>query len=526
MKNNAFFNGAITLVLFNLFGKVIGSLYRIMLASVLGGTGMGQYQLVFPLYNLMLTVSTSGIPVAISKMVAEFNEEKRFSDSRKLLKISLLILTSLSLVGAFVIVFFAKLISQIQGNPSAYICYYGIAPAVVFVGVLSALRGYFQGNLKMFPTAFSGLIEQVFKFGFGLFLAKYFLQYGLEYGVLGALISISISEFFACIFLLFWYIFSKKKTQPKGQFKSYSSKFLSKSLLSLSVPVTLGGLISPISSMIDSIMVVNLLMFTGLSSGMATSLLGIQSGVVEPLVNLPVTIAVSVAVVLLPSISKLKARSENVRIKSLISKAFAITLSLSVSCMVCYFVFGEQILELLYGRGFSPEEIFVATKLLFLSGLNIIFLSLVQISTSVLQGLGQPKYTVKSLFFGCLIKILLEAVLLVIPHVGIYGAAISGGVCYIFVFVRNFKKIKLLTGLKFENGYFWVSIQASLVAIIAFCANYALRLFVSSRLSLFLAGGVTALVFLITYYFFFFKDKNSMDKMQESADTDVFLGES
>ena len=102
MKNRVFFNGAIILVVFNLVGKIIGSVYRITLATVLGGTGMGQYQLVFPLYCLMLTLSTSGVPVSISKMVAEFNEKAQFKDSKKLLKISILMLSAVSLVSAVV----------------------------------------------------------------------------------------------------------------------------------------------------------------------------------------------------------------------------------------------------------------------------------------------------------------------------------------------------------------------------------------------------------------------------------------
>lgn len=516
MKNRTFFNGAIILIIFNLLGKVIGSVYRISLATVLGGTGMGQYQLVFPLYCLILTISTSGIPVAISKMVAEFNEKQRFKDSKKLLFISMLILSVISFLGAAIIVFGAKLIAGFQGNKDAYICYYGIAPAVVFVGVLSAFRGYFQGNLRMFPTAISGIIEQIFKLGVGLFLSKRFLVYGTEYAVFGALLGISASELLAFIFLVFCFLFGHKKNKKINMVSTYSGKFLTRSLLSQAVPITLGGLVSPITSMVDSFLVVNLLMLTGLASGQATMLLGLQAGVVEPLVNLPVTISVSLAVALLPNISRLKVGGETEQVKILISKVFQITLSISICCAICYVIFGGQALEFLYGRSFTPTELTIATKLLFLASVNIIFLSLVQISASVLQGLSESKFTVKSLLIGCIIKVILEVILLLTPGIGILGAVISGGVCYLVVFMLNFRKIKKLTGINVAESYFYVSVQACLVCLVAFFGNWVCGLFFSTRLSLFIAGGVAVLIFVITYFLFFISKKRTIPLQTQS----------
>lgn len=519
MKNRAFLNGAIILVVFNLLGKVIGSVYRISLATVLGAGGMGQYQLVFPLYCLILTIATSGMPASISKLVAEFNEEKRYKDSRKLLGISTIILSIISLVGAAIIVVGAKFISGFQGNENAYICYYGIAPAVVFVGVLSAFRGYFQGNLQMFPTAISGLIEQIFKLGCGIFLSTKLSVYGTEYAVFGALLGISASEFFAFIFLFGCFLFRKRSKQKQGIQGSYSKKFLSRSLLSQAVPITLGGLILPVTNMVDSFLVVNLLMLTGMASANATSLLGIQAGVVEPLVNLPVTIAVSLAIVLLPSISTLNARSEKEQVKSLICKVFQITLSISICCALCFIVFGGQALTFLYGKSFTSDEIIMATKLLILASINIILISLVQISASVLQGLNKSKYTVKSLLIGCVVKVVLEVALILTPGVGIFGATLSGGVCYLIVLMLNLKKINRLSGVKISEGYFYVSIQSCLVAVSAFLGNYLCNFIFSPTVSLFVAGSFAIAVFAVSYFIMFIskhKEKDASADLQQT----------
>ncbi len=521
MKNKTFIHGAAILIICNLIGKVLGAIYRIPLAGIVGGVGMGEYQLAFPLYCLILTVSTSGIPVAISKLVAEFNTQNRYKDSKRLLRISLLLLSVISIIGAGLIVVGAKLIAGLQGNPNAYICYYGIAPAIVFVGVLSVLRGYFQGNLIMFPTAVSSLIEQLFKMIFGLLFATRLASFGVEYAVLGALAGISLSELIACLFLLVCYVVYSKKKKISGDEEEYSRRFITKRLFSLSVPITLGGLISPITAMVDSLLVINLLMFTGFASSSATMLLGLQSGVVEPLINLPVVIAVSISTAMLPSLSSLQAKAKlnadvaddnsNFQIKNLIEKSYQITLSISIAFAICFVIFGKQILSFLYGRSFDPQEINIATKLLFLGSINVVLLSLVQVTAGALQALGKPKQPVIALAIGCVIKIGLDVALISIPAVGIMGAVIAGGVCYFVVLSINYNKVKKLTGAKILNDdYMYVCLQECFVCMFAYFGNVLLKNVFSEMVSMFVAGGVAVAVLMVTYYVFFMSRTQNM----------------
>lgn len=510
MKNN-FLKSAIILIVCNLIGKVLGAVYRIPLAGVLGSVGMGMYQLVFPLYCLILTISTSGMPVAISKLVAENNSKNNFNNSKKILKISLLILTIVSFVGAAVVIVFARFISKIQGNIDIYICYYGIAPAILFVGMLSAFRGYFQGNLLMFPTAISSLIENIVKMILGLLFANRLIVFGVEYAVLGALIGVSISEFVSVLFLVICYFIFNKKKNKKTELKSESFKFLTKQIFSLAVPVTLGGLIAPITAMVDSLLVVNLLMFSGFSSARATTMLGLQSGVVEPLVNIPVIIAVSISMVLLPNISKFNAENSKEKIKNVIENSFQISLCISLACAICFVIFGEQILNFLYGSALKEDELLIATKLLFLGSFNIIFLSLVQVTAGALQGLGYSKVPVKSLLVGCVIKIVLDVVFILIKPINIYGSVLSGAVCYFVVFMLNYFRLKRLINVDLKDTFFYIAIQECLVCMFAFFANKICVLLFSQTISMFVAGLITVAVFFVTYYVFFVYGKKSLD---------------
>lgn len=500
--NNKFVKGAIILIVFNLIGKVIGAVYRIPLANLLGLQGMGEYQLIFPFYSFLLSVSTSGIPVAMSKLVSEYNSQGRFKDSHRLLRSALLYLIVISGICLALVVVLAKYIARLQGNFNIYICYYGIAPAIVFVGVLSVLRGYFQGNLNMIPTAISGVIEQVGKLVFGLYFAKKLLPFGVSFGVLGAIVGISASELIAMLVLFVYYLFSRKKHKG-NQTAQYGYRYLSKQLLSVALPITFGGLAYPIVSIIDSVLVVNLLMKIGLSSANATSLFGLQFGVVDPIINIPIIIAVAISASVLPNISAASVKKNEMEVKHLIEKSFQITLCVTLACAVCFVVFGKQILSFLYYKTLSFEELKVATILLFLGCINLIFLSLVQISAGALQGLGGQKNTAKSIVVGAVIKIVLTVVLVGYPKINIYGVMLSGGVSYFTVFSMNYTEIKKRTTARISNVYLGVAVQECLVCLVAFASNIIVGIFANETVALFVGGMVAVLCFVLSYYLLF-----------------------
>ena len=306
-------------------------------------------------------------------------------------------------------------------------------------------------------------------------------------------------------------MFYSKKNKKESKNESQSFKYLSKQIFGLAVPVTLGGLIAPITNMVDSLLVVNLLMMSGFSTGISTTLLGLQAGVVEPLLNIPGIIAVSISTAILPSISSFSAENSKEKIKNMIEKAFQISLCISLACAICYVIFGGQILNFLYGSSFDNDDLAIATKLLFLGSINIIFLSLVQITAGTLQGLGYSKVPVKSLLIGCGIKIVLDCILIPIKAINIYGTIISGAICYLVVFILNYSKIKKLVGVSVKESFFYISILECFVCLFAFFGNVLCRMVFGETLSLIVAGTVTVCVFFVTYYVFFMYDKHFED---------------
>ena len=167
-----FLKGAAWIALGGFIAKVIGGLYRIPLANILGGEGIGLYQLVYAVYCLFLTVAATGIPSSVAKLTAE--RIGKGESALPLLRKSFAFFSIVGVVASLVMAILAPFLAKAQGAGSAVFGYYVLAPSVAFVTVISVFRGYFQGKNDMLPTAISEVAEQVVKVGLGLLFAYLF----------------------------------------------------------------------------------------------------------------------------------------------------------------------------------------------------------------------------------------------------------------------------------------------------------------------------------------------------------------
>ena len=186
-KKDKLFSGAIALAIGGFITKVIGALYRIPLTNLLGAEGIGIYQMVFPLYCLLLTVSSTGVPNGIAKLIAEGN------DAETTLKSALKLFIPIGIIGRLVMAIFSSKIATLQGNSLATKSYIFISPSVLAVSVISCFRGYYQGLIDMKPTAISQVLEQVIKLIFGLSLT-YAFRNNVAIGASMATLAVTLSE--------------------------------------------------------------------------------------------------------------------------------------------------------------------------------------------------------------------------------------------------------------------------------------------------------------------------------------------
>lgn len=393
--------GALVLCISALICKFIGIFYRIPLTNIIGAEGIGLYQLVFPIYSLLLILSSNALPVAISKIVSQKIKEQDFSYVAKLKKVAINFFGLFGFVLTVLLMLFAKQISSLQGNESAFIGYIAIAPSVFLVSILSVYRGIFQGFKDMKPTGYSQVIEQVVKLVLGLFLPIYFSSYGLAFQVGMALVGVTISEFIALIYIIVLFYFFKK-TKIKTNIISLNNakyKDILKVLLKTTFPIMLANCIIPLCVVIESFLIINGLVYVGYNILYATQVYGVYSGVVTTLINVPIVLASSIGVALVPHISAenksndvtVNTSKDNKEKSSALYQSFnncvklGLIIAIPSALFFCFFSF--FIIRLLYPTlEFELQNL--SALLLIFSSINIVSLSFTYICSSYLQALG------------------------------------------------------------------------------------------------------------------------------------------
>ncbi len=428
MGHKKIFKSALILGIGAFVAKLLGAIYRVPLTNALTGYGLGLYQMVFPVYSAMLDFSGAGAPSAISKIISGEYKENREDNSQKLLIVSKKFFTVLGLMGGFLMALLSTVFAKGQGDINAKYGYLFIAPAIVFVCIISCYRGYFQGRMQMSPTAISQIIEQAVKISLGLALVFAFMP-NIPLAVGGATLAITISEIVAVIYLKSVY---KKRTRANLSISVTKSerKNLIKKVLKYLVPITLTGLAIPVSQVIDSFIIVNLLKAYTTN---ATAQYGLLSGVACTIMNLPVSICYGVATVALPAVSGANSRME--QSKNAL-KTILITLLVAIPCAIfCYF--GAPIIIKILFNKLTAEEKIISKNLLKIISLGIIFLSLLQTTNAVLIGKGKIYLPLISMGIGVCVKIILEVILISNPNIAIYGGAFALIACYFVAVLIN-----------------------------------------------------------------------------------------
>lgn len=471
--------GAGVLAACSLIGKALGALYRLPLTTILGGEGMGEYQLVTSMYVLFFTLACGGLPAAVSRTVAADRGTPRLA----------LIVAGIGAASglAFALIFVAlsPLFSIIQGNGGT-VTYLAVAPAIVFASLLAGLRGYFQGKGNLMPTSVSQIIEQAVKLTVGLWLARILVRGGAVPGAAGALIGVSVSEIVAsgavAAFLMIKTPESTEKeiqiaestekllaasgleaasdvvldpdgTDDPGESRSRKNagtprkairktevKSVAKAIIAAAVPVTAGALVMPLTGVADSFTVVNILAARGLEAAEATARYGLVGGTVSTLVNLPVTVAYSFAAALLPRVAG-AANREKANREIAFSVRLAFVFSVYVSAI--YVIFARDIIEILY-PSLSVFHKNLTTTLLRAEALAVTYSSLLGVVTAALQGSGKAGKAAKNLLIGGAAKVAVSAVSLYFS--GVVGACVGTTACYAITLVLDVIELRAGTG--------------------------------------------------------------------------------
>lgn len=452
MAKENFLRGAFILTVAGMLVKVLGAVSRIFISRFLGGEGVGIYQMAYPIYLLLMAVSSAGIPVAISILVSERLALLDYKGAKKTFGISLSFMICTGLFFSGLMYFGASWLvdSGIIRDERAYWALVSLTPAIFFVTVLASFRGYFQGFQRMTPTAVSQIIEQLARVITMIALAYMLLPYGLEYAAAGAAFGAVPGAFFGLLVLLFFYY--KYKKQDDAQYEDIDEDHhplktgeIAKRLVQLAVPVSLANIMIPVVSSIDALIVPVRLEAAGLSVSEATTLFGYLTGMALPLVMMATIPTTSLALSLVPSVSEVYTLGDRDGLRSRMNTAMRLASIITVPCFLGLVVLATPVSRLLYGTGEAGSVIAIMAS-------GIFFLGLHQVTTAMLQGIKRAVVPMVNMGVSALLKVALVWMLTAMPAWNIDGAAWASVVDFALAAVLNMIFLYKFTGLMVDLG--------------------------------------------------------------------------
>lgn len=415
-----FLQGALVLTAAGLAVKFLGAFNRILLSRLLGGEGIGLYQMAYPVYLLLVSVSSAGIPVAISIIVSERLAKKDYAGAERVFQVSLSLMVFTGLCFAAVLYYLAGfLITEgLIRDARAYYALVVLAPAVFFSTILAAFRGYFQGRQMMTPPALSQIAEQFARVMTMVLLAYLFLPKGLEYAAAGAASGAIPGALTGLAVLLFFYLKRSKAPSFAGAqvTQELAAGKIALRLIKLALVVSCANLLVPLISGLDMLIVPGRLEVAGFAVKEATAQFGYFAGMGLPLVMLATIPTAALAASIVPAVSEehILRRTEGIGQKAM--TAVKLTLLLTLPAMAGMAALGEPLSKMLYGTAAAGTVITHLAPAVCLLGLQ-------QITTGILQGAGMPLIPMLNISIGLTAKIYAAWVYTAEPAYGILGAA-------------------------------------------------------------------------------------------------------
>ncbi|MDR3305857.1 MAG: polysaccharide biosynthesis protein, partial [Clostridiales Family XIII bacterium] len=483
MTKKTFLHGAVILSAAAIIIKIIGACFRIPLGNLIGDEGMAYYSAPYAAYSLLVTISTAGIPVAVSRLVAERVTEDDPAGATRVLRISLTLMALLGIVFFCVLFFGAEFITaDIQKIDGAFIAMRALAPALLFVPVMAALRGYFQGMQNMKPTAASQLIEQLFRVICGLILAVALISMGTEYAAAGGTFGATAGGAAGLVVMLVLYSrfrkqssFRKRREEARQlrDARRESTLHIIGKILAIAVPIIIGASILPIMYNIDAAVVTRRLISAGYSKVEALSMFGGLVGFAEPIIGLPKVLTQALAISMVPTVVRAFKQKDRDFLHYNVTLGLRFALIIGLPCTVGLMILSEPVMRLLYAS--KLEGAVAAAPSLFIFAIGIVFLCSIDALTSVLQGVGKQMIPVVNIAIGAAFKLVLTFTLTGTTLFNVKGAAIGTVAAYAVATLLNYRAVVTYTGTRFDPKLTFVRplISVAAMGVVSAAVYYA-----------------------------------------------------
>ena len=440
-KKQNFLQGTALLAMATAIVKIIGAFYKIPLNAIIGEKGFGYFNTAYEIYNVLLMISTAGLPVAMSRMISQASSLKHYNQVRRIYSTARGIFLGLGITGTLLMTLFCRQLAAFQNQPDAWAAIGFLGPCVLLICIMSTFRGFFQGQGNMLPTSISQVIEAIVKLIVGIAAAWLLLKStgSVALAAGGAILGVTASCMVSSVYLFGCF----RKVYPhmdQTDDKPRSFGDTAKGLMIIAIPITLGSAGLQFLTMLETkIYMGRLLEFY--TQAAADTMRGIY-GMTQTIFNMPCAFITPITISIIPAITSQLTTCHDLEAKATEESAIRITGLISMPCAFGLGLLAQPVTALL--GGYTGDNLILATKLMTILGFSIMFNAVVLVTTAIMQAHGHATRPVINMLIGGVLKLAAVFILTGNPNIGIVGTPVGTLMCYLAISVLNIYSIRSL----------------------------------------------------------------------------------
>ena len=520
IKKQTFLQGTAVLAMATVLVKLMGFLFKVPLNNIIGEDGFGYFNTAYDVYNVLLMISTTGLPVAMSRMISQAQTLGNHAQIKRIYRTSLYVFLTIGMVGSLGMLFFCRQLSvMVTTNENSWAAIAALAPCVLLICLVSAYRGFFQGQSNMTPTSVSQIFEAVTRLVVGLGLAWLVMKLtgeaavraqgivlasgetAQDYGDItlaagGAILGVTLGSLISVVYLHHKFRQSNQILSLGGG-TAKSTRSTMKELLSIAVPITLGSAGLQIINLFDTMIYMRRL--TGAlqwTEKMADSAKGVYN-FCQTVFALPCSFIPTITIAVIPAITASLTRKDLAEAKVTSESSVRTMALIAMPCAAGLFVMAEPVIRLLCST-YTEDRIQLAATMLAILGLTVIFNSLVLLLNAIMQAHGDVVTPVVNMLIGGIIKIIVNYILVGQPNLNIVGAPIGTFICYISITALDL--IAMKRHISARPAIFKNIIRPGLSSAIMGAATFMVYRVLSNAISSWKLACLLSLAFAVVLY--------------------------
>ena len=520
IKKQTFLQGTAVLAMATVLVKLMGFLFKVPLNNIIGEDGFGYFNTAYDVYNVLLMISNTGLPVAMSRMISQAQTLGNHAQIKRIYRTSLYVFLTIGMVGSLGMLFFCRQLSvMVTTNENSWAAIAALAPCVLLICLVSAYRGFFQGQSNMTPTSVSQIFEAVTRLVVGLGLAWLVMKLtgeaavraqgivlasgetAQDYGDItlaagGAILGVTLGSLISVVYLHHKFRQSNQILSLGGG-TAKSTRSTMKELLSIAVPITLGSAGLQIINLFDTMIYMRRL--TGAlqwTEKMADSAKGVYN-FCQTVFALPCSFIPTITIAVIPAITASLTRKDLAEAKATSESSVRTMALIAMPCAAGLFVMAEPVIRLLCST-YTEDKIQLAATMLAILGLTVIFNSLVLLLNAIMQAHGDVVTPVVNMLIGGIIKIIVNYILVGQPNLNIVGAPIGTFICYISITALDL--IAMKRHISARPAIFKNIIRPGLASAIMGAATFMVYRVLSNAISSWKLACLLSLAFAVVLY--------------------------